>query len=240
MSERPDPDKTDEIRTPTPDGPTHHIPVPPPLPDQPTEHIPLPPPAPAPPQWRKPPPPAPNTATPRPTVPAPPPAPQSRRIREPVEPSGSQPPWWQSIHRDRSAPPQPPMFFPSPPAPGEAPRAKQGSAWAWSSRRAFLIGAAIALAVFAAGVLITRLLVVSPTTVLDVTAAQRGVEQILRNPLDGYGLTNVSDVVCNNGSNPVIRQGAAFSCLAVVDGVQRDVAVVFQDADGTYAVDRPR
>ena len=92
----------------------------------------------------------------------------------------------------------------------------------------------------ATAALITQLPAASPTTVLDITTAQFGVEQILRDPIDGYGLNDVRGVVCNNGSNPVIRQGAAFSCLATVDGVQRDVSVVFQDADGTYAVDRPR
>ncbi len=78
------------------------------------------------------------------------------------------------------------------------------------------------------------------TQVLDITAAQRGVEQILRDPIDGYGAESVTKVVCNNGVNPAVKTGAEFICEAVVDGAPRRVAVVFQDAVGTYAVDRPR
>jgi len=103
-----------------------------------------------------------------------------------------------------------------------------------------LVGVAVALAVLAGAVLITGLPATPTTKVLDVTKAQLGVEQILRDPLNGYGLTDINGVVCNNGSNPAIREGAAFSCLAIVDGVQRDISVVVQDMEGTYAVDRPR
>ena len=80
----------------------------------------------------------------------------------------------------------------------------------------------------------------TPTKVLDVAKTQRQVEQILRDPLEGYGAGKVTAVVCNNGVNPTITRGGEFSCSATVDGTQRRIAVVFQDEDGTYAVDRPR
>lgn len=80
----------------------------------------------------------------------------------------------------------------------------------------------------------------SDAKVLDVNGAQRGVEQVLMDPVDGYGAQSVTGVVCNNGTNPAVHRGATFSCDAVVDGKPSQVAVVFQDDEGTYAVDRPR
>ncbi len=76
--------------------------------------------------------------------------------------------------------------------------------------------------------------------VLDVSKAEAGVQRILTDPVDGYGATSVSDVVCNNGHDPKITKGGTFTCAAVVDGRKRNVLVVFQDDKGTYEVDRPR
>lgn len=219
MSERPDPDETREIRTPAPDGPTQHIPLPPPAP---------------PPRRRRPPTPI-IRAAPQRHIP-PPPASPTRQFRPPSGPPSYEVPWWQTINRDRPTSPRPPIATPPPAAPVR----QQSSHTAWASRRTGFAWAAVALAALAVAALVVQRPANSPTTVLDITKAQLEIEQILRDPLDGYGLTDVSGVVCNNGSNPVIRQGAAFSCLAVVDGVQREINVVFEDADGTYAVDRPR
>ena len=80
----------------------------------------------------------------------------------------------------------------------------------------------------------------SPAKILDVTKAQLGVEQILLDPVDGYGATTVTGVVCNNGTNPSVVKDASFSCEVVVDGTRKQVTAVFQDDEGTYAVDRPR
>lgn len=77
-------------------------------------------------------------------------------------------------------------------------------------------------------------------TVLDITATHRQIEEVLRDPLDGYAAETVTSLVCNDGLNPTITAGAEFTCEAVVDGIPRRVAVVFQDDLGTYAVDRPR
>jgi len=76
--------------------------------------------------------------------------------------------------------------------------------------------------------------------VLDIASAQRQVEQILLDPLEGYGAGTVTGVVCNNGVNPAVEKGAGFICEAIVDGASRRVAVIFQDDAGTYAIDRPR
>lgn len=76
--------------------------------------------------------------------------------------------------------------------------------------------------------------------VLNVSKAESGVQRILVDPADGYGATNVTNVVCNNGNDPEIKKGATFTCDVVVDGRKRQVLVVFQDNEGTYEVDRPR
>ena len=76
--------------------------------------------------------------------------------------------------------------------------------------------------------------------VLDVSKAEAGVQRILVDPVDGYGATSVSDVVCNNGDDPEIKKGATFTCQVIVDGRKRQVLVVFLDHNGTYEVDRPR
>ena len=75
---------------------------------------------------------------------------------------------------------------------------------------------------------------------LDVNKAQTGVQQILTDPIKGYGTKNVTDIKCNNGQNPLARMGDSFTCEVKVDGAQRHVTVVFADDDGTYEVDRPK
>lgn len=75
---------------------------------------------------------------------------------------------------------------------------------------------------------------------LDVLKAQDGVQQVLTDPINGYGREGVTDVRCNNGVNPTVRKGSSFTCAVTVDGAQRQVLVEFADDAGTYAVDRPR
>jgi hypothetical protein len=76
--------------------------------------------------------------------------------------------------------------------------------------------------------------------VLNVSKAEAGVQRILLDPADGYGVTSVTDVDCNNGDNPEIKKGGTFTCNVVLDGRKRQVLVVFSDENGTYEVDRPR
>lgn len=110
------------------------------------------------------------------------------------------------------------------------------------SRRAITIAVAAtgaAAAAVLAGIALQHT-TAAPTKVLNIATAQQSVIRILSDPVDGYGATSVTNVWCNNGINPTITQGATFSCTATVDGAARQVAVVFQDNNGTYAVDRPR
>ena len=78
------------------------------------------------------------------------------------------------------------------------------------------------------------------TTKLDIDSAQTGVQQILTDETNGYGAQNVSNVSCNNGVNPTVRQGDTFTCEVSIDGTKRQVTVTFTDNDGTYEVGRPR
>ena len=76
--------------------------------------------------------------------------------------------------------------------------------------------------------------------VLDVKKAQAAVQRILVDPVEGYGVTSVTNVVCNDGRDPEIKKGGTFTCEVVVDGRKRQVLAVFQDDNGRYEIDRPR
>jgi Domain of unknown function (DUF4333) len=78
------------------------------------------------------------------------------------------------------------------------------------------------------------------TTKLDVNKAQSGVQQILTDQVNGYGVKNVKDVKCNEGKNPTVKKGETFTCDASVDGQHKQVTVTFQDDSGTYEVGRPK
>ncbi len=257
MTDSPEPEKTREIRPPQPDGPTRNIPTPPP--DRPTREIRAPQPErptrniPTPERHPNPPPPAPRRPTPPPTPPA------GAKVPHP-----SEGPWWQTINRDTptpaaSAKPPPPQRASPPPAPNPHPakaatrrpvrpkvRPIQPSPTPVvvppsQSRRALLLGSGIAAAVGAAvatGAVLAKNK--TPAAVLDVTDAQRGVELVLRDRVDGYGLSDIGPVLCNDGRNPAVEQGTGFECTVTVEGVQRQVSVIFQDNQATYAVDRPR
>lgn len=100
--------------------------------------------------------------------------------------------------------------------------------------------AGLLLAGALATVLAHRIFGAAGVTELDIGAAQADISQILTDPINGYGVVGLGDVRCNNGRNPVIRQGAGFSCAVTVGGTQRQVAAAFTDDRGTYQVDRPR
>ncbi|BBY56530.1 DUF4333 domain-containing protein [Mycobacterium koreense] len=95
--------------------------------------------------------------------------------------------------------------------------------------------AAIALGVLGfwkPGFLITRQ--------LDVHDAESGVRQVLSDPTLGYGAGDVTDVHCNDGKNPVIKQGSTFTCEATVAGAKRTVEIKFADDRGGYWVGTPQ
>ena len=77
-------------------------------------------------------------------------------------------------------------------------------------------------------------------TVLDVRKAEAGVQQILSDPINGYGANEVTAVKCNGGKNPAAEAGKGFACDVTINGAQRQVQVVFRDDAGTFEVDGPR
>jgi hypothetical protein len=76
--------------------------------------------------------------------------------------------------------------------------------------------------------------------VLDVRQAEAGVQQILSDPINGYGANEVTSVRCNDGRDPKVEQGKGFACQVTINGARRQVQVVFRDDAGTYEVDGPR
>jgi Domain of unknown function (DUF4333) len=78
------------------------------------------------------------------------------------------------------------------------------------------------------------------TTKLDVNKAQQGVQQILTDQTNGYGVKSADNIKCNNGQDPVVKTDATFTCDVSVDGQHKQVTVTFQDNSGTYEVGRPK
>jgi hypothetical protein len=78
------------------------------------------------------------------------------------------------------------------------------------------------------------------TTKLDVDKAQQGVQNILTDQVNGYGVKDVKDVKCNKGANPTVKKNDTFTCDATIDGQHKQVTVTFQDDSGTYEVGRPK
>jgi hypothetical protein len=162
----------------------------------------------------------------------------------PRPPDPSQP-WW---HRPGGAPltgnqsqgPTPPHQQYRP-APVPQPHVTDAGRRKASRRRLLIIGGLVIILIEAVVfVVVVWQLGVFDTRVLDVRQAEAGVQQILSDPINGYGANDVSAVRCNNGENPSANEGDSFTCEVDINGAKRRVNVVFQDDNGTYAVDGPR
>jgi hypothetical protein len=166
---------------------------------------------------------------PNPPRPAPP-----RRYPPPVTPRYERP--------HRPVPTAPAATPPKPQTPAPAPQKRDHTAARRRRTRQLLIGAGIVAVLIAAAVLLGEVSKLAGTggKVLDVAKIQAGVLQTLSDPGGGYGANTVSDVSCNNGRNPNADKGTTFTCDAIVNGVQRHVAVLVSDDDGTYEIDSPR
>lgn len=71
------------------------------------------------------------------------------------------------------------------------------------------------------------------TKVLDQTAVQNGVKQMLAT----YGVT-ADGVSCP--AKQEVKPGSTFTCTATIGGKQQQVTVTVQDADGNYQVGHPQ
>jgi hypothetical protein len=141
--------------------------------------------------------------------------------------------------------PYPPQYAPpgtqygeAPPAFGEAPPGKRSR-----SSLAIILGIVGVLGV----IIVAAVLVMGfwkpgffVTTKLDVNKAQAGVQQILTDQTNGYGVKSADNVKCNNGQDPTVKKGDTFTCDVSVDGQHKQVTVTFQDNTGTYEVGRPK
>lgn len=109
-----------------------------------------------------------------------------------------------------------------------------------TTKRAAQVGAAAAVGIAAFLILGLWKPGFLNTTKLDITVAQRSIEQLLSDKANGYGLGAVSDVTCNNGQNPTVRAGASFTCTVRISGIPRRVNVSFDNSSGDYTVSPPQ
>ncbi|MCH9729986.1 MAG: DUF4333 domain-containing protein, partial [Actinomycetia bacterium] len=110
------------------------------------------------------------------------------------------------------------------------------------TRSKVLLGGGVAVVVAAAVVAVTALWVpgFARSTTLDANAAQDSVRQILTDPVPaGYGAQNVTDITCNDGTNPPVRTGDTFTCAVTINNNTYQVTATFTDDTGAYIVGRP-
>jgi hypothetical protein len=78
------------------------------------------------------------------------------------------------------------------------------------------------------------------TKKLNVNSVQAGVEQVLKDPVNGYASDDIKDVKCNNAQDATVKKGESFTCDVSVQGKKRKVTVTFRDDNGTYEVGLPQ
>ena len=115
-------------------------------------------------------------------------------------------------------------------------------AWSVAWRRSLQLRVVISTLALSAAVVLVLAVVgvlgfVSPgffnTRVLDASAVQSGVQQVLSQDYD----LEVQSVTCPDGQQVV--PDATFECTAIVDGDQVSVPIKITSADGNYEVGRP-
>ena len=135
------------------------------------------------------------------------------------------------------AQPSPAAPPPLPPQPDAAPAGVVTPVTAQKRRRAILIGlGAVAAILVVTGWLVPGFL---RTRILDVHATEERVTYVLTDPAAGYGLTAVADMVCNDGTDPVVRAGATFTCSFTIDGSEYQLEVTTPDNSGVFWVGTP-
>ncbi|BBX30878.1 MULTISPECIES: DUF4333 domain-containing protein [Mycolicibacterium] len=109
-----------------------------------------------------------------------------------------------------------------------------------SSSKWLLIGGLAVVAVLIVGGGLLAWSLMGSGKELDVKQAEAGVQEILSDPINGYGSNDVTAVTCNDGKNPEVETNKSFTCQVEINGTTRNVNVEFTDDEGTYAVDGPR
>jgi hypothetical protein len=160
------------------------------------------------------------------------------------QPGQYQPPQYGQQYSPTDAYGQPAQYTPPGVQYGEAPAYGQPDAARGSRSSMAILGSIIGVLV---AIIVAVVLVMGfwkpgffVTTKLDVNKAQQGVQQILTDQTNGYGVKKADSIKCNNGQNPTVKKGDTFSCDVSVDGQHKQVTVTFQDNSGTYEVGRPK
>lgn len=183
-------------------------------------------PAPPPPQPTSVPAPAAPSEFPPPSQPAP-----------PIPPTPQQPPSWAPPQAaGQYSQPPPGQWTPPSPQPPAVP-AKAGG----SGKKVLLTVAAVVAVIVGAGVVLKVSGVFNrETKKLAVAEVQTEVQKVLVDRVTGYTSSDITNVACNNGQDPTVKQGGSFTCNVTDRGKQHRLTVKFLDGSGTYEVGLPQ
>jgi hypothetical protein len=134
-------------------------------------------------------------------------------------------------------PPPPGQWVPPGPQPPAVPP-KAGR----SGLKMFLIVAAV-LAVLGGGAAVVFWkpgLLHQETKKVAVAQVQTDVQKILVDRVTGYTSGDISNVTCNGGQDPTVKQGGSFTCDVTDRGKKHQLKVTFLDNNGTYEVGLPQ
>jgi hypothetical protein len=154
----------------------------------------------------------------------------------PVAPTPQQAPSW--------APPQgagqyaqpPPGQWAPPGPPAPAVSAKGGG----SGATVLLTVAAVIVVIVGVGVALKVSGVLNrEIKKLAVAEVQTEVQKVLVDRVTGYTSSDITNVACNNGQDPTVKQGGSFTCDVSDRGKQHRLTVRFTDGGGTYEVGLP-
>lgn len=146
---------------------------------------------------------------------------------------------------------QPPAQYGQPPQYGQSPQYRQPPAQygpaptlpkkSGSKSKPFLIAGAVVavLLVVIVGVLIA-IGANQDVKKIAVADVQTEVQQVLVDRVTGYSSGDITDVKCNNGQDPTVKNGGSFTCNVTVRGKPHELTVTFKDANGTYEVGLPQ
>ena len=153
----------------------------------------------------------------------------------PAPPTPQQPPSW--------TPPEGAAQYGQPP-PGQwappSPQAPAVTAKGGGSGKKVLFTVA-AVVVVAVGVVLTVSGVLHrETKKLAVAEIQTEVRKVLVDRVTGYTSGDITNVTCNNGQDPTVKQGGSFTCNVTDRAKQHQLTVTFTDGSGTYEVGLPQ
>jgi hypothetical protein len=153
----------------------------------------------------------------------------------PAPPTPQQPPSWTppEVAAQYGQPPPGQWAPPIPQRPAVAAKAG-GSATKVLFTVAAVVVVAVGVVLKVSGVLHRE------TKKLAVAEVQTEVQKILVDRVTGYTSSDITNVTCNNGKDPTVKQGGSFTCNVTDRAKQHQLTVTFTDGNGTYEVGLPQ